>query len=97
MKEAGSMGRQKVRGSSIMLMATYMRDSGMEIKLMERAHILIRMGLNTMESGRTTSSMGRVMRSGMRGVSMWGSMSWGRRKDMESTHGLMALFMRETG
>jgi len=54
-------------------------------------------GQGTKDSGRMTSSMARELKSGMKDHSTKGSTSWERKKEVESTHGLMARRMMVNG
>ena len=69
---------------SITLMATGTRGSGLMIKTMERAYIIMPMEPTTMESGKTTNSMASVSKDGQMEQSMKDSITKARRMEEES-------------
>ena len=48
-----------------MLMAIFIRGSGMMVRLMERAHLLIRVAVFMKENGRMICNMVRLMSNGI--------------------------------
>ena len=69
---------------SITLMATFTKASGLMIKPMERAYIIMPMEPTTMESGKTTNSMASVSKDGQMEQSMKDSTTKARRMEEES-------------
>ena len=73
-----------------------MRETGIMIKLMERADISTQMALSMMENGLTTNSVVLGPKSGQMEQSMKGTTEMGKRKGMAHSHFLMAAFTKVT-
>ena len=75
-----------------MEMETFMRDSGVRIRLMAMENTFIQMEQCTRGTGRRTSSMGRGRRCGWTtDPPMMDTTSWGRRMGWASSSGVMGL------
>lgn len=64
MKVNGSLVKQTVMASCIMLMVTFMREIGLTIKQTAKEHTLMLMGQSTLVNGKMTNSMVSVSKPG---------------------------------
>lgn len=76
-----------------MPMGIIMREIGLTIRHMVKGFINIRMDLGMKVDGLKTCSMVLVKKSGQMKLATRGSISTGKRKDVESSFGTMAQFM----
>ena len=71
-----------------------MRETGIMIKLMERADISTQMALSMMENGLTTNSVVLEPKSGQMEQSMKGITEMEKKREMAHSHFLMAAFTK---
>ena len=88
---SGNTTKSVVMENSYILTVIYTRETGRITKLMDRAFTQTKRVLATKANGKRISSMGKVSRHGLKVPSMRASMSWVRRKVLESILGPMGL------
>jgi hypothetical protein len=97
MKDNGKMDMHLEKESFSILMETFTMDSGLTIEQMGEELTLTLKVQSTMEHGKTTNSMAKVLRFGKRVLSMRVTTTWVGNRVKESTSGWMAQCMKETG
>ena len=93
----GTMAWRLGKESSSTSTETFMRGTGLIIRLMVMAYILMPKELGTRVNGRMTSSMGTGMRSGMKAANTKVDTPWGRKKAWESIPGRTDLLTMVNG
>ena len=97
MKETGRWVTLVGKVSFTTLMVMFTRGLGITIRPMATELTLMRKEQGMKDTGKMISNTEKEWRPGMKGQSMKEFIIWGRRKDMESTHGQMVQCMKENG